>query len=254
MRAAGGEHHQLTLPAPAAWNELLQMEAGHQQPEAGQRQPQATDAHAHHQRIVEVHPLAVIHDVQHPEDVEQPPRRVAVLHHLAAVRGHIDGAVLCITEIHAPHRVGIGTRFQRLLQVLRCRRHAIAAIRGLRHAQRQCGVDINALPIPGVDHLGAFRRLQAIHRLLQQPTAVQRCRRMFGRAQCLRGRHGIRRPCRHVHLRGTLRAAFDLVRVQQTHHQATTQPHHELQADQQAHPLVQGSHPGRHAGLRLPKL
>ena len=48
--------------------------------------------------------------------------------------------------------------------------------------------------------------------------------------------------------------ALHLIVVQPAHHHATGHPKQQLQADDQADPFVQRSHPGRHAAALLRKL
>mmetsp|Transcript_12856 Transcript_12856/g.30122 ORF Transcript_12856/g.30122 Transcript_12856/m.30122 type:complete len:422 (+) Transcript_12856:5648-6913(+) len=110
--------HQRPGAAPPLRDEVGQAEAREQQPDTAQRQPESTDGRTDHERIVEVLASAVVHDVEHPEEVEQPPGLVAVLQHVA-LQGQVDGGVFCVREGDAPYLAVVSTSLQGLVDELR---------------------------------------------------------------------------------------------------------------------------------------
>ena len=229
------------------------MEAGKQQPDAGQGQPQTADRGGDHQRVVEVLAPGVVHDVQHPEHIEQAPGLVAVVKHLARLRRQVHRGVLAIVGIHAPQSAFVIAYLTTPLQQARCFQRTGAGIGGLRQACGPGRVQGNGLAGHGVGQGNALGIGQLIDRGIQQPARTDATDFLVSTQETGR-RTGIGRPLMGRMLVRLELMALHLIVVQPAHHHATGHPKQQLQADDQADPFVQRSHPGRHAAALLRKL
>ena len=142
--------------APAAWYELREPHACKQEPHAGQGHPQPADRARHQQGIVKVDALGVVHDMEHPEEVEQAPGAVAVLEHVPRARRDIDRGLLGVVEVDAPDRLLMGARFEGRLLQLRRFGFSRSGIRGLSDVRCQYGIDRHVLAVPGIDQPAAL--------------------------------------------------------------------------------------------------
>ena len=140
-------------------------EAGKQHHAAGNRQQQRAETESHHEGIVEILALAVVHDVQHPEDIEQAPGVVAAFEHPPICGGNIQAGVAFIRDIHAPDGAIVPAGLHiRLCQVLRGTDQAVVAgviVCGDCCCQRR--VDDQRIAIAGIAQFQALTGLHPVH-------------------------------------------------------------------------------------------
>lgn len=72
-------------------------------PRACERENQSKDSRHDDKRVVEIVAPAIVHDVQAPQEIVNPPGIGPPCRHLAGRRQHIEPRVLRIVELNAPH-------------------------------------------------------------------------------------------------------------------------------------------------------
>jgi hypothetical protein len=218
--------------------DVRRSESAKQQDEAAQRQPRAANGHRDDQGVVEALAVVVVHDVQHPGDVPEPPGVVLSPEDFARGGRNQECGPILVGELHAPDRQGEVSRLERRAVDARHRAHRFVASIA-RHGERLGlrRVDRDRRAADCVEQLHPGGRGDLVDVAVEQRFQLQQEHRrahafLHGgeRQRCGRG------PDLRHRQDGVLRR--NLVMIQQRHGRAADSPEQELQAQDQAEPLV----------------